>query len=85
MATQALMISNLPAGRDGTWLRQQAKHPARIASVTTLCPDDVDKLGITLRVELAGDKVYADNPVSRFHATTVQGREVRLYAPVFGG
>jgi hypothetical protein len=85
MGTQTLIISNLPANCDEAWLRHEAKHPERIVSVTVMRPDDMDRHGVTLVVELAGDRSYVDNLVSRFHGKTIGGREVRLYAPIFGG
>lgn len=84
MAAQTLIISNLPPDCDEGWLKNEVRHPERIVSVQVLKPDDSEKYGITLVVEFAGDRLEADSLVSRFHGTTIGGREVRLYAPIFG-
>ena len=85
MSAQTIIISNLPPECDEAWLRSEAKHPERIVSVEVLKPDDPEKFGVTLVVAFDGDRVYADNLVKKFHGTSVGGRTVRLYAPIFGG
>lgn len=85
MTHQTLIISNLPPECDDGWLRQQSRHPERLRSITVFRPDDPARHGITLVVELEGDRTVADNLVARFHGSILGGRTVRLYAPVFGG
>jgi len=84
MSAQTIIISNLPPECDEAWLRSEAKEPERILSVDVLRPDDPEKFGVTLVVSFDGDRAYADTIVKRFHGTSVGGRTVRMYAPIFG-
>jgi hypothetical protein len=80
--TQTLMVSNLPTAADENWIRDHTAHPERIVSVTLMHPAEPGRHGTTAVVEIDADPTMANRMVEQLHGRIVEGRKIRVYAPL---